>query len=122
METGPSAKLEVLEEPVAAGSNFLEVGWRAPARALEKVDHFKLLMSSSSGVVKEVCQGKFDRYKVTGLRPSTEYVFCVKMVFDDGTHLWSESRAFSTRFGGANVSLGMTAKKGTGILPAIMAA
>lgn len=127
-ETGPASKLEMLEEPIAAGSNFLEVGWRAPARALDKIDHFKLLMSSSSGVVKDVCQGKFDRFKVAGLRPSTEYVFCVKMVFDDGSHAWSESRAYSTRFGGAanNVAaLGgtMTAKKGaTGTLPALTAA
>lgn len=168
-ESGPASKLEMLEEPISAGSNFLEVGWRAPVRALDKIDHFKLLMSSSSGVVKDVCQGKFDHFKVPHLRPSTEYVFCVKarsaldmsshhtvssilpalfsslgasvplrmlaraaakrqpteaacmlslypqMVFDDGTHMWSESRAYSTRFGGANVTapLGSTAKKGT---------
>lgn len=129
-ESGPASKLELLEEPIAAGSNFLEVGWRAPVRALDKIDYFKLLMSSSSGVVKDVCQGKFDRFKVTGLRPSTEYVFCVKMVFDDGSHMWSESRAYSTRFGGSNVALGLTGggatakSKGmaTGTLPALTAA
>ena len=29
-----------------------------------------------------------------------EYIFCVKMVYDDGQHLWSASKAFSTRYGG----------------------
>ena len=82
-----------------------QVAWRPPARAADRIDHYKLLMSTSTGVVKDVCQGKLDRYRVTGLRASTEYVFCVKAVFDDGSHMWSESKAYATRHGGAQRSM-----------------
>jgi hypothetical protein len=42
-------------------------------------------------------QGKGLRHKVVGLKPNAEYVFCVKATYEDGSHLWSESRAFRTR-------------------------
>jgi hypothetical protein len=45
----------------------------------------------------QVCQGKYERFKVTGLAQSTEYVFCVKAIFDDGSHIWSLSRSFFTK-------------------------
>jgi len=76
----------------------IEVYWKAPLKLMDRIDRFKLMMSNSTGVVKEVCQGHYDRFRVTGLTPNSDYVFCVKAIFDDGTSLWSDSRTFQTRF------------------------
>jgi len=46
---------------------------------------------------KDVYQGLHTRFKSTGLRPDMEYIFCVKATYDDGSFLWSESKAFQTR-------------------------
>ena len=35
-----------------------------------------------------MCQGKHERFKVTGLRANAEYIFCVKAMYDDGKHVW----------------------------------
>jgi hypothetical protein len=43
-------------------------------------------------------QGLYDHFRVTGLTPNSDYVFCVKAIFDDGTSLWSDSRVFQTRY------------------------
>ncbi len=32
-------------------------------------------------VCVQVCQGKYERFKVTGLAQPTEYVFCVKAIY-----------------------------------------
>lgn len=89
--------LELLDN-AATTPNSIEVQWRSPRKAKERIDHFKLMMASSQGVVKEVCHGKFERFKVTNLRPNTEYIFCVKAVFDDGSFYWSDSKAFTTKY------------------------
>jgi len=44
-----------------------------------------------------VYQGLHTRFRSTGLRPDMEYIFCVKATYDDGSFLWSESKAFQTR-------------------------
>jgi hypothetical protein len=36
------------------------------------------------------------------LRANAEYIFCVKAIYDDGKHVWSESKAFCTRYGGGS--------------------
>lgn len=41
--------------------------------------------------------GRDTRAAATGLRPRSEYVFSVKALYEGGGHLWSESRAFTTR-------------------------
>lgn len=41
-------------------------------------------------------QGKETQFKVVGLKPNTEYILCVKAIYDDGSFLWSESKAFRT--------------------------
>lgn len=120
-ETGPSNKMEILDT-VVAGANFLELAWRAPARAADRIDYYKLLMSSSTGVVRDVCEGKFEQYRVTGLRPSTEYVFCVKAVFDDGTHMWSESKAFKTHYSASSMQQRLHGSPGKGRPHATVAA
>ena len=107
-ETGPTNKLEILDE-VVAGPHSLELAWRAPTRTADRIDHFKLLMSSTTGVVRDVCEGKLERFRVTGLRPGTEYVFCVKAVFDDGSHAWSESKAFKTQYSSSAMQAAATA-------------
>ena len=93
--SGP-AKLEIVDEAVT-WPHSIEVSWRVPSKSLDRVDKFKLMMATNTGVVKEVCQGKYYRFKVTGLRASTEYIFCVKAIFEDGSFIWSDSKSFTTK-------------------------
>ena len=96
-----SDRLELLD--VANTSpNSIEVSWRPPSKNADRVHYYKLMMATNTGVVKEVCQGKYERFKVTGLRANAEYIFCVKAIYDDGKHIWSESKAFCTRYGGGS--------------------
>lgn len=90
--------LELLSD-AATAHDSIQLSWRASSVNSDRVLQFKLMMASSTGVVKEVvtCSGKQKGFKVTGLRSKTEYVFCVKATYLDGTHEWSESRAFKTR-------------------------
>lgn len=70
----------------------------ASAKACSRASsRYKLLMATTTGVVKEVFQGPENRFKVGGLRSNHEYVFCVKAIYDDGSFLWSESKAFRTK-------------------------
>ncbi|PNW80231.1 hypothetical protein CHLRE_08g383101v5 [Chlamydomonas reinhardtii] len=41
-------------------------------------------------------QGRESRFRVTGLKSNTEYIMCVKALYDDGSFLWSESKAYRT--------------------------
>jgi len=108
-----SDRLELLD--VANTSpNSIEVSWRPPSKNADRVHHYKLMMATNTGVVKEVCQGKYERFKVTGLRANAEYIFCVKAFYDDGKHVWSESKAFCTRYGGGSGGMAAAAtNKGT---------
>mmetsp|Transcript_19854 Transcript_19854/g.64594 ORF Transcript_19854/g.64594 Transcript_19854/m.64594 type:complete len:632 (+) Transcript_19854:58-1953(+) len=92
-----SDRLELCDDAVTS-ANAIEVSWRSPAKNADRIDYYKLMMATNTGVVKEVCQGKYERFKVTGLRANAEYIFCVKALYVDGSHVWSESKAFSTRF------------------------
>lgn len=49
-----------------------------------------------AGVVREVYQGKAARFTCTGLKPAAEYVLSVKATYDDGSTLWSDSKACRT--------------------------
>mmetsp|Transcript_16072 Transcript_16072/g.54796 ORF Transcript_16072/g.54796 Transcript_16072/m.54796 type:complete len:644 (+) Transcript_16072:153-2084(+) len=98
-----SDQLELCDEATTT-SNAIEVTWRPPAKYADRVDHYKLMMATNTGVVKEVCQGKYERFKVTGLRANAEYIFCVKALYDDGKHMWSESKAFVTRYGASTAT------------------
>lgn len=89
-------QLEICDDAVC-GSNSIDVSWRPPSKNSERIERFKLMLATSTGVVKEVCQGKHHTWKVQGLKPNVEYVFCVKAVYDDGSFLWSESKAFRTK-------------------------
>jgi hypothetical protein len=55
------------------------------------------MVANNTGVVREAYTGKGQQAKVGGLRPNMEYVFCVKATYNDGSFLWSESRAFKTK-------------------------
>lgn len=74
----------------------MQVAWRPPTKNSDQIERYKLMMASSTGGVREVAHGLMLRHYVTGLRPSTEYIFCVKAVYQDGSFLWSESKGFST--------------------------
>lgn len=89
-------RLEILDDVVCT-ANAIEVGWRPPTKNVDRIDRYKLMMATTTGRVKEICQGNHLRYKVVGLKANTEYVFCVKAIYDDGSFLWSESRAFHTK-------------------------
>jgi hypothetical protein len=47
-------------------------------------------------VVREVYNGKAARFKCTGLKPAAAYVLSVKATYDDGSTLWSDSKACRT--------------------------
>ncbi|WIA13348.1 hypothetical protein OEZ85_006930 [Tetradesmus obliquus] len=88
--------LELLSD-AAATSSSLEVSWRPPSKNSERITGYKLMVATSTGVAREVFQGKGLSYTVTGLKPAAEYVFCVKATYDDGSFVWSESKAFTTK-------------------------
>ncbi len=69
---------------------------RPPTKNAERIDRFKLMIATGTGVVKDCYQGKETRFRVTGLKPHTEYILCVKAIYEDGSFLWSESKAYTT--------------------------
>ncbi len=89
-------KFELIDTGMTT-SNTIEVVWRPPAKNLERIKSYKLMMATNTGVVKEICEGKYTRFKVMGLRPNTQYIFCVKALFGDGSFLWSDSKSFRTK-------------------------
>lgn len=90
------SSLEILDDAVCT-TNAIEVAWRAPTKNADRIDRYKLLMATTTGVVKEVYQGTDARYRITGLRSNHEYVVVVKAIYNDGSFLWSESRSLRTR-------------------------
>lgn len=55
------------------------------------------MMPVVAGVVHEVYQGKNTQYTCTGLKPAAVYVLSVKVTYDDGSILWSDSKAYRTK-------------------------
>jgi len=95
-DLGLSERLELSDEAVC-GVNSIELSWRPPTKNAERIERYKLMIATSTGVVKDVYQGKEQRFRITGLKPNTEYILCVKAIYDDGSFLWSESRAYMTK-------------------------
>ncbi|KAI8462642.1 MAG: hypothetical protein J3K34DRAFT_499216 [Monoraphidium minutum] len=90
--------LEILDPPPAAITPAsISVSWRPPSKNAERVSGYKLMLANAAGAVREVYAGRGTAAAAGGLRPNSEYVFAVKAAYDDGSHLWSESRAFRTR-------------------------
>ena len=89
-------KFELIDTGMTT-SNTIEVVWRPPAKNLERIKSYKLMTATSTWVVKEICEGKYTRFKVMGLQPNTQYIFCVKALFGDGSFLWSDSKSFRTK-------------------------
>lgn len=55
--------LELAEE-VLSTSNSVEVAWRPPTKSAERILHFKLMMATTTGVVRDVYQvGLFFRFE-----------------------------------------------------------
>ena len=88
--------LDIMSE-ASCTSNSIEVSWRPPTKNSERIVKFKLMLATTTGVVKEVYQGLHTRFRSSALRPDMEYIFCVKATYDDGSYAWSESKAFQTR-------------------------
>lgn len=78
------------------GANTLELSWRPPTKNAERIEKYKLMIATGTGVVRDVYLGIETRFRITGLRSNTEFVLCVKALYDDGSFLWSESKAFKT--------------------------
>ena len=93
-----SSRLEFVDD-CEAGATQIELAWRPPERNADRIEHFKLMVANNLGVVKEVYRGKLMQFKVKKLRPSTEYIFCLKAVYADGSYLWSDPKSFKTRHG-----------------------
>lgn len=49
-----------------------------------------------AGVVREVYQGKATQFTCTNLKSAAEYILSVKATYDDGSTLWSDSKAYHT--------------------------
>jgi len=94
-DLGISEHLELSDEAICTMSS-IELNWRPPTKNAERVEKYKLMIASSTGVVKDVYQGPEQRFRITGLKPNTEYILCVKAIYDDGSFLWSESKAYMT--------------------------
>jgi hypothetical protein len=56
-----------------------------------------VLSCPAAGVVREVYQGKAASFACSGLKPAAVYVLSVKVTYDDGSTLWSDSRAYRTK-------------------------
>eukprot|EP00775_Hariotina_reticulata_P013491 gene13491-13616_t len=89
-------RLELLDNPITT-STSVQVTWRPPSKNSERIASYKLMIASCTGVVREVYQGKALSFTVNKLQPAAEYVFCVKATYDDGSFVWSESRAYHTK-------------------------
>ena len=74
----------------------MQVAWRPPTKSADQIERYKLMVAAGAGGAREVAAGLMLRHHVARLRPATEYVFCVKATYHDGSFLWSESRAFRT--------------------------
>ena len=64
---------------------------------MERITAYKLMVATTGGAVTEAYQGVATEMLVKGLKPRTEYVFCIKASYADGSFLYSESRIVSTR-------------------------
>ncbi|PNH04177.1 hypothetical protein TSOC_009697, partial [Tetrabaena socialis] len=80
----------------ACGVSSLELSWRPPTKNSDRIERYKLMIATGTGVVKDVYQGRETRFRITGLKSNTEYILCVKAIYDDGSFLWSESKAYRT--------------------------
>ncbi|GLC41598.1 hypothetical protein PLESTF_000274300 [Pleodorina starrii] len=94
-DMGFSEKLELSDDAVC-GVSSLELSWRPPTKNSDRIERYKLMIATGTGVVKDVYQGRESRFRVTGLKSNTEYILCVKAIYDDGSFLWSESKAYRT--------------------------
>lgn len=90
------SRLELSDDSTCTPS-YIEVGWRPPTKNVDRIEYYKLMMATTTGMVKDIFQGKKLRHRVGGLKPNTEYIFCVKAIYDDGSFIWSESRSYRTR-------------------------
>lgn len=89
----PRSPLHPLNPPLEPS----QITWRPPSKNAERISSYKVMLANSAGAVREVYLGKDVTARAGGLRPNSEYVFAVKATYDDGSHLWSESKAFRTR-------------------------
>ena len=89
-------RLDLLDD-VACSPNSIEVAWRPPTKNMDRILGFKLMMATTTGVVKDVYHGMATQFRTVGLRANAEYIFCVKANYDDGSFIWSESKAFMTK-------------------------
>ena len=60
-------RLELLSG-IPSGPNALEVSWRPPTKNQDRVDRYKLMVATNTGVVKEVCQGSSFQHVLRVLR------------------------------------------------------
>ncbi|GBF88822.1 hypothetical protein Rsub_01723 [Raphidocelis subcapitata] len=86
-----------LSDAAAPAATAISVSWRPPGRNAERIASYKLMVATPAGAVREVYAGRATAARAGGLRPNSEYVFAVKATYDDGSFLWSESKAFRTR-------------------------
>eukprot|EP00210_Caulerpa_lentillifera_P002561 g2456.t1 len=94
-DSSTRTKLEILNG--VCFSNSIEIQWAPPSQNADRIDHYKLMMATLSGTVKDIYQGQEQNFRLTGLRANTEYILCVKAIYDDGSHIWSESKSYKTK-------------------------
>ena len=92
---GLRAQVSIGSHPLALPTcSFLP---RPPTKNTDRIQFYKLMVATSTGVVKDAYQGRDERFKITGLKPNTEYILCVKAIYDDGSFLWSDPKAYCTK-------------------------
>ncbi|KAK9813721.1 hypothetical protein WJX73_005291 [Symbiochloris irregularis] len=89
--------LTISPTPLECTCNSISVTWTPPTKNSDRIAGYKAMLSTLSGVVREVYRGPEPQCKAEGLRPHVEYVFCVKAFYEDGSFLWSEPVAFTTK-------------------------
>ena len=86
-----------ISSEAACTSSSITISWSPPTKNADRISNFKVMVATTYGVVKTVYIGPKQQCLVASLKPSQEYVFSVKALYDDGSFLWSESQSFSTR-------------------------
>lgn len=56
----------------------LQVTWRPPTKNADHITSFKLMMATTTGVVRDVYTGMATQSRTLGLHANAEYIFCVK--------------------------------------------
>eukprot|EP00887_Chlorella_sp_A99_P001525 scaffold8.g1525.t1 len=88
--------LSLAAEAEDVSQTSLKVRWVAPTARRDQILRFKLLLAIPEGRTRELYRGGAAACDLSGLLPGQEIVLAVKAEYEDGSHCWSEARAYKT--------------------------